>query len=176
MSRAARRDNFRAVRTSKPLLVAIWALAVVLATFVEAIHRLGARAIATIAAGLSPVEWVVLVVVVAVFVWGEGHRALQRRFAPRVVARAYEAGEKARGPLAVLVAPLSCLSLVGADRRALARAWGGVALIVLAVLIVRAMPEPWRGIVDAGVSAALLWGAVALVVEAVRQRRTRGAG
>ena len=38
-----------------------------------------------------------------------------------------------------------------------------VPLIVLAVFVVRALPEPWRGIVDAAVAAALLVGLWAIV-------------
>lgn len=153
---------------TKRNLVGWWAIVVVLATFVEAIHRLGPRAIATITGGLTTWEWIAGAAIFVLFVWGEGYRALQRRFAPRVAARAFAAGAKAEGVVDVLLAPLECLSLVRAERRGLLHAWGGVAAIVAAVLIVRAMPEPWRGIVDAGVSAALAWGAVALIVAGVR--------
>jgi hypothetical protein len=67
------------------------------------------------------------------------------------------------------------MSLVGAPRRTLARAWLGVALIVLAVLVVRSLPEPWRGIVDAAVAAALLVGLFAIVRGAfVGRRRVAG--
>jgi hypothetical protein len=33
------------------------------------------------------------------------------------------------------------------------------------------MPEPWRGVVDVAVAAALVWGTVALLVEAGRRLR-----
>jgi hypothetical protein len=59
---------------------------------------------------------------------------------------------------ASVLAPLFAMSLVFDTRKAIARAWMGVALIVLAVLAVRLLPHPWRGIVDAGVASALLWG------------------
>ncbi len=45
------------------------------------------------------------------------------------------------------------------------RAWLGVALIVLAVLVVRGMPTPWRGIVDAAVAAALSSGLCAILAQ-----------
>jgi hypothetical protein len=160
------------------ILLGAWALGLVLLTFVEAIYRLGLRAFETIAAGLSAPEWAVLMVVVVAFTWGEGYRALHRRFGPRLVARAFEGAERARGPLAILALPLRALTLIGEDRRAVARAWLGVALIVAAVLVVRAMPSPWRGIVDAGVSAALCFGFVSILLEArryVRLSRTDGA-
>jgi hypothetical protein len=58
--------------------------------------------------------------------------------------------------------------LVGAPRPTLARAWLGVAGIVLAVLLVRALPDPWRGIIDLAVAAALAWGLLVLVRGAPR--------
>ena len=53
---------------------------------------------------------------------------------------------------------LEVACLLGGTRRELVRAWVGVGLITLAVFLVRALPMPWRAIVDAGVSSALLLG------------------
>lgn len=144
--------------------IAGWAVTGVGLLFLEAVVRLGARAVALVQAGLDGPEWLALVLVVALFTYGEGHRALERHFAPAVVTRALSAGTRLSGCLPVLVAPLYAMSLVGAERRALARAWAAVALIVLAVLGVRALPVFWRGVVDAGVASALAWGLVAIVV------------
>jgi hypothetical protein len=141
-------------------LVAGWAVGAVALTFVEAIARLGDRALATAAAGLAPGEWAALAASVALFGWGEGHRALARRFVPGVVARSFALADRRPGALAILAAPLHALALVG---RGAARAWLGVALIVAAVLAVRALPAPWRGIVDGGVAVALVWGLGALL-------------
>ena len=63
------------------------------------------------------------------------------------------------------------MSLVMDERRAMVRAWTGIALIVLAVIAVRALPSPWRGIVDAGVASALSWGLIALVIASARVLR-----
>jgi hypothetical protein len=66
------------------------------------------------------------------------------------------------------------LCLVHAERRVLWRAWISVALIVCAVLIVKALPEPYRGIIDAGVAVALAIGLGSLIqgyVAAVRSKR-----
>ena len=112
--------------------------------------------------GLDPVEWVAFLLLAAAFVYGEGVRALGRRWVPAVVARARELGPQS--PLwQRVLAPLYAMSLVGASRVVLARAWVGVALIVLAVLVVRALPDPWRGIVDGAVALALSWGLVVIV-------------
>ena len=49
------------------------------------------------------------------------------------------------------------------------RAWSAIALITLAVLIVRAMPEPYRGMIDGAVAAALSIGVASMLSAARRQ-------
>ncbi len=155
---------------ARRIAVASWAVGFVALTLFEPVVRLGVRGLRTIEAGLSPTEWVALAIVVPTLWWAEGYRALQRRFVPHLVARAFEAAERLRG-IAVLGAPLSALSLAWADRRAMARAWAGVAAITIAVLVVRRLPEHARGIVDLGVAVALGWGLAALVVQFVKAVR-----
>lgn len=157
----------------RELVIATWAVVGVGLLLLECIVRLGARAVALVRAGLDGPMWLVLALVVAVFTYGEGYRALQRHFAPKVVARALDAGACLSGCLPVLAAPLYAMSLIGTEGRTLARAWGGVALIVLAALAVRALPAPWRGIVDAGVVSALTWGLIAIAVQFRQALRAR---
>lgn len=149
-----------------------WALLGVAALFVEAIVNLGRRGLDTVRTGLDSWEWLALLLLTAAFVYGEGVRALQRKWAPRVLARSLAvAGERS---LALrLLAPLYALMLVGAPRATLVRAWLGITAIVAAVLVVRALPAPWRGIIDLAVAAALLWGLGALLLGAWRAWRGR---
>ena len=134
----------------------------VTAVFIEAIVQLARRGVVTVRNGLDPLEWIGFALLLGAFVYGEGVRALARRWVPHMLERARELGP---GSAIVnrILAPLYAMSLIGAPRRTLARAWLGVGLIVLAVLVVRSMPEPWRGIVDAAVAAALLVGLWAIV-------------
>lgn len=146
-----------------------WALLGSTAVFVQAVVGLGAEGLATVRAGLAPLEWAALALITAAFVYGEGVLALERRFIPHLVRRAREVR---RAPLPIrLLAPLHAFSLVGASRGTLVRAWAGVAAIVLAVVVVRALPGPWRGIVDIGVAGAMAWAVVALVRQSPRAFR-----
>jgi hypothetical protein len=142
--------------------MALWALMVISGSLMDGIVRLTMRAARAIEAGLTPGQWTASLVIVAALVYVEGYRALQCRFVPMVVSRALCLMEREATARTILEAPLFVLCLVGADRIALFRAWLGLASIAGAVLIVRAFPDPWRGIVDAGVAAALTWGLVAL--------------
>ncbi len=132
--------------------------------------RLGARGLAVVREGLTPTQWQVLAVLVLAFVIGEGVVALQRRWLPKVAGRA--AMLSSRAPIALRVAaPAHAFGLVGVPMRVAVRAWLGVAAVVLAVLAVRALPDPWRGMIDLAVAAALAWGAVAALSIGVRLLR-----
>lgn len=143
---------------------ALWSLSGVSILFLFAVYRLGKRGLATLAAGLTPVEWLVLVLLTIAFVWGEGRGALQLRWVPRLVRRAGALREGGRLRHRLL-APLYGMSLIGAPAMHMLKAWGGTAAIVTAVILVRSFPEPWRGITDLAVASALLWGLGAIVVE-----------
>jgi hypothetical protein len=147
-----------------------WGVAGVALLFASASYRLGARGVETLTGGISPGQWLVLVVLTAVFVYGEGIRALQRKYVPHVMRRVELLRPEGRGWYRVL-APLHALSLIGADRQLLLRAWAGTVAIAAAVVIVRGFPEPWRGITDFAVAAALAWGTGALVRSALRSFR-----
>ena len=41
--------------------------------------------------------------------------------------------------------------------------WIGTGLILLAIIVVRQLPQPWRGIVDLGVVIGLAWGLVSFL-------------
>lgn len=150
--------------------VVAWALLGVVVLLSTAVARLAARGIETLRNGLTPWEWGALVGLTATFVYGEGVRALQRRWVPHLLDRVRRLrGE--RDVLLRLAAPLYGLSLVGASPRALFRAWAGTAAIVAAVMVVRAFPEPWRGITDLAVAAAVGWGLLVILRRAPRAFR-----
>jgi hypothetical protein len=142
--------------------VSAWTLLGVAALFASSIYRLGARGVATIKEGLGWGEWSMLVLLTVAFVYGEGFRALDRRWVPSLVERALLLRDDPR-PLVRFLAPLYGLSLVGARRDDLIRGWLLVTAILGAVLIVSTLPDPWRGIVDFAVAAALAWGLVAIL-------------
>ncbi|HUG39225.1 MAG TPA: hypothetical protein VMM12_02010 [Longimicrobiales bacterium] len=148
----------------------IWAVGGVLAILLNAALGLGDRGLDTVRAGLGPAHTAVLLVLLVAFGYTEGVRGLQKKWVPHVIRRIV----RLRGgshPLHAVLAPLYAMGLVGSPGRGLVRAWAGVAAIVVAVLVVRAFPEPWRGIVDLAVAAALAWGTGALLVQAVRAFR-----
>jgi len=161
--------------TPRARLIVLWAVGVVALTFIEAIARLGSRAWLTIAAGLSAPQWIGLIVATATLLYFEGYRALQLRFAPEVVQRAIACAHGSTSTS--ILAPLYALALCGPDRSAVIRGRLVGAGIVAAIVIVRQVPHPWRGVIDGGVAVALLWGLGALLIElrlALRTNRVAG--
>lgn len=155
-------------------VAAWWAVAGVVLLFANAVLRLGARGVITMMSGMSWSQWLALVLLTAVFVYGEGVRALQMKYIPRLLARVQQVrGERRLLPR--VLAPLHALMLVYAPAGTLVRAWAGIIAITLAVVIVRGFPEPWRGIVDFAVAAALAWATIVLISGAFRVLRGEAA-
>jgi len=131
------------------------------AVFAWAVYRLGGRGMEAIQGGLDWREWTALVALTVGFVYGEGVRALDRRWIPALVDRARRLPHESR--TLQMLAPLYGLGLVGSDRGELLRGWLTTFGIVVAVLVIKAFPSPWRGIVDFAVAAALAWGCIAIL-------------
>jgi len=145
----------------------VWGLLGVIVLVAQPLARLTPMALEAIRGGLTTMQWGLLVGWVLLNAHAEGYRGFHRRFSPRVVARAQYLGANPR-PLRVLLAPLFCMSLFHASRRGVIVARILVVAIVLLVVTVRQLPQPWRGIVDAGVVVGLGLGLLSILYYLVR--------
>lgn len=145
----------------------IWGLGGVLALLGTAILRLGPIGLEALRDPFGATEWTALAVSLLFFGYTEGYRAFQLQFAPRVVARAFAIYEQPSW-LRVVLAPAFAMGFFGATRKRLIVSYSLSLGIVGLIALVRAVPQPWRGIVDLGVVLALAWGAVSIVVYAVQ--------
>ena len=95
--------------------------------------------------------------------YAEGYRAFQQGFSPRVAARARYLRDH---PVAlhVLFAPLFCMAYFHAMKRRQIVSLSVTAGIIVLVILVRLLPQPWRGIIDGSVVVGLAWGLVSLIV------------
>jgi len=93
----------------------------------------------------------------------EGYRGFQKAFVPRTVARAFHLARTGR-PLLTAFAPVYCMGLIHATRRRMLTSWSFVVAIIVAVVLVRRLPSPWRGVVDGGVVVGLCYGILALAI------------
>ena len=72
----------------------------------------------------------------------------------------------------VILAPLFAAGYFGGSRREQIGACLGTIAIVLLVIVVHRLDQPWRGILDAGVVTGLTWGMVATLALSARAWRT----
>ena len=145
------------------LLGATWGVTGFSLILLDAINRLSRIALHALDSGLTGVQWLVLAAVVALMAYTEGYRGFQKSFSPRTAARAYYLYRNPE-PLAVILAPLFCMGFFRATRRPLLVAWVGTCIIVTLVVVLHSAPQPWRGMVDAGVVVGLSWGLLSFLL------------
>jgi len=148
-------------------LGALWGVGGVLYLLTEATWRLAMIALDGLS-NMPAIYWLPTLAWVGFNAYAEGYKGFQRAFAPRLVARA-ELLVRKPTPTRTLLAPLFLMALVDATRKRLIVSWVLVGAITGLVTIVRALPQPARGIVDAGVVVGLGWGIAAIVAMLVRR-------
>lgn len=151
----------RAPATWPGWLAALWGLGGISLIIGSALWRLSAYAVEALSAPLQWYHWAALVPWVLFMAHSEGYRGFQKAFSPRVAARARWL-RKHPGPCRSILAPLFCMGFFGATRKRQTVAYALTSGIIGLVLLVRLLPQPWRGIVDLGVVVGLGWGLIAL--------------
>lgn len=142
---------------------AIWGLTGVLLLLGSAVCRLAPLAIDGFSYDFSWYHWLSLFLIVLFMAYAEGYRGFQKGFSPRVVARALYLKNHPR-LLHALLGPFFCMSFFHASRRRKIISLSLTSGIIVLILLVRLIPQPWRGIIDTGVVIGLAWGLVALVI------------
>ena len=140
----------------------MWGIGGVLTLLLTAIIRLSPMAVELQDYSLNAMQWAALLIFVPYMIWAEGYRGFHQNFAPRLIVRANYLKNHPR-PVHVILAPLFCMGYIHATRRRQLMSIGLTAMIISFVLIVRLLPQPWRGIVDAGVVLGLLIGVASIL-------------
>ncbi len=153
---------------------ALWGIFGFVLILCQAIYRLAPLAWQPISSGeLETWHWGLYAFSILFNGYSEGYKAFQLQVAPRVVARADHLAAHPKF-LHVVFAPLFCMALFHASRKRLLVSWLVYACIVVLIIGVRQLSQPWRGMVDAGVVVGLSWGIIAIV--AAFLGRLRGGG
>lgn len=142
---------------------AIWGIAGVSLLLGSAVFRLTPIAIAALGYDLGWHHWLSIVTVVVFMSYAEGYKGFHQRFSPRVAARARYLREHPDW-VHSLLGPFFCMGYFHASRTRKITSISLTLGIILLIIMVRLLPQPWRGIVDAGVVIGLLWGIVSLLV------------
>jgi hypothetical protein len=143
-------------------LGAIWGLAGVLALLVSACLRLWPKAVDAFSYPFDWYHWAALVAIVIGMAYAEGYKGFQKAFSPRTAARARYLRQHPR-LLHVALAPFFCMGYFYATKR---RKMTSISLtlgIIVLIILVSFISQPWRGIIDMGVIVGLAWGIVSLL-------------
>lgn len=95
--------------------------------------------------------------------WTEGYRAFQKMIAPRVLARAQWLTDNPER-VHPLLAPIFVAGFFAMQKRAIIVRYVFLVVIICVIIGMKFMPQPWRGIIDAGVAVGLGWGVIAMGV------------
>jgi hypothetical protein len=134
-----------------------WGVGGVLLLLCFAIYRLAPLAMELEDSALTVFQWCALVFSVAYMAYAEGYKGFHLGFAPRVVKRADYLGNNPQLGH-IILAPLFCMGYIYATRRRKMFSFGLTIMISCFILIARLLPQPWRGILDAGVVVGLTIG------------------
>jgi hypothetical protein len=147
-------------------LGAVWGISGFSLLLGQAIVRLTLVAIEIFSQPLHWYHWLGLLLIVGSMAYFEGYRGFQKGVSPRVAARARYLVYHPRA-LHVLLGPLFCVGYFYSSKRRKTVAISLTIGIIVLILLVRLLDQPWRGIVDAGVVVGLSWGLVSLLIFSV---------
>lgn len=100
----------------------------------------------------------------AFMAWSEGYRGFYKGYSRRVVTRAFAMPGRVRNPLLIVLAPFVAMGLLYSTRRRYIVSWSVVTGVVLIVVLVRMLDQPWRGLIDLGVVVGLGMGLFSILI------------
>ena len=150
---------------------AFWAIGGIVGLLVWAVYRLARISVAAFDHPFAWYHWAALVAIIPFMAWSEGLRGFQLRFSPRVAERAMTIRRRPT-PLRVVLAPLYAAGYFEGTRRERLGVWFGTLGILVLIVLVHRLDQPWRGILDAGVVVGLSWGTIATLALSTRAWRS----
>jgi hypothetical protein len=148
-------------------LGAFWGLAGVFALLVSACLRLWPKTVAAFSQPFAWYHWAALVVIVLGMAYAEGYKGFQKAFSPRTAARARHLRQNPRIDH-VILAPFFCMGYFHATKRRKITSISLTLGIIVLIILVSALSQPWRGIIDAGVVVGLVWGIISLIMFSIQ--------
>lgn len=142
-----------------------WGISGVLLILLFAIFRLTQRVLDMLSYSLNLWHWLSLILFALYMAYAEGYKGFHLNFAPRVISRAkvFLKNNNLKSSLFVILAPLLCMGYIYSTKKRKLISFMLTGAIISLVLLVRMLPQPWRGVVDAGVLLGLLLGVCSIV-------------
>ena len=146
---------------------ALWGVTGFIALIGYAVVRLFGVFLNSLDYNWHPVQWAAFIGVAGFMAYSEGYKGFQLSYSPRLAARARYLAHSGSA-LELLLAPLFCMSFFRASKRRIIVSFSLLIMIVMLVTAFRFIPQPWRGILDAGVVVGLSWGLASTLYFCVR--------
>jgi hypothetical protein len=142
-----------------------WGISGVLLILLSAIVRLSVRVFEMYSSPLSVLQWLLLVIFSLYMAYAEGYKGFHLNFAPRVISRAqiFLVENNLNNFIYIVFAPLLCMGYIYSTKKRKVVSFLLTGAIIILVLLVRLLPQPWRGIIDAGVVLGLCLGTTSIV-------------
>ena len=142
------------------LTASIWGIAGFFVLIAFALVNLSRISLDALTQPFSPLQWAVLLINIVFMAYSEGYKGFQKSYSPRLAARAKYLA-KHSSVFQCIFAPLFCMGFFHAPKKRIITSVLLFIMIVIFVLSFRLLPQPWRGILDAGVVVGLTWGLIA---------------
>ena len=142
------------------IVATVWGIGGLMLLLGFAIYRLTPYAIEALQMPLNWKHWLLLIANVLFMAYTEGYKGFQKSFSPRFAARAKFLLRETT-PIRTLLSPFFCMSYFGAPKRRMFTTSVLTVAIILFILSFRLIPQPWKGMLDAGVVIGLIWGIIA---------------
>lgn len=133
----------------------------------SAIMRLSGRIFEVDYTRLHPVHILFLIIFTGFMLVTEGYGGFHQRLSPRFASRAKRLLDEPRF-FHVLLAPFFCIGYFHASRRRMISSFLLTLMIVLLVVMVSHLSQPWRGLLDFGVVSGLIFGIVSLLITMIQ--------
>lgn len=122
---------------------------------------------------LGAVHYAVLVPWLIFMIYSEAYKGFHRGFAPRFGARLKHLYDHP-SPLLVALAPFYAMCYFHATRKRKIVVYSLTTGIIVLIILIKQLPQPWRGIIDVGVVVGLILGTLSVLYFVFRAFRPGG--
>lgn len=145
----------------------IWGLFGFSLLICSAVFRLSKRVFEVDFTSLTKLQIVFLIVFTIFMLISEGYKGFHKKLCPRFASRAKSLLDEPN-IVSVIFAPLFCVGYICATRKRMISSYLLTVMIILFILIVSRIEQPWRGLLDVGVVSGLIFGLGSLYVKMIK--------
>ncbi|MCY4641711.1 MAG: hypothetical protein OXC41_03300 [Gammaproteobacteria bacterium] len=145
------------------VIAAGWSLAGLLLLLGFAIWRLSLYTIESLHMPMNWMHWTVFIGFTVFMAHSEGYKGFQKKFSPRFAARTKYLLANSTVTQCIF-APLFSMGFFHAPKKRIVASICLTIMIVVFIFLFQYIPQPWKGLLDAGVVIGLIWGMISTIL------------